>query len=267
MRDYLISVKFSAYKLRRHLGGYLAKTQVNRGLFLEFFDGLRPIKAGWELRRIGNRGDGGYLIPDDLLEIAGCISPGVSDLMDFELQLSREFKIPSVLYDASIEIPPHTDKNVKFRKLFVGNVHKPNYVPLSKTLDDFPNSQDASLILQMDIEGDELLALGQLEEKDLNKFRILVVEFHRLHDWQNQTVFQKLILPLFTKLGENFDIVHLHPNNCDGVFNVGRKTLPRALEITFHHKSRRKKVPSYASIPHPLDYPNSSEAPDIRLDF
>lgn len=267
VRDYLISVKFGVYKLRRHLGGYLAKTQVSRELLFEFFDGLRPIRAGWELRRVGNRGDGGYLIPDDLLEIAGCISPGVSDLMDFELQLSREFNIPSVLYDASIEIPPHTDQNIKFRKLFVGNTHKSNYVPLSETLADFPNSQDASLILQMDIEGDELLALGSLEESDLNKFRILVVEFHRLHDWKNQTVFQKLVLPLFTKISESFDIVHLHPNNCDGVFHVGGKIMPRALEITFHHKSRRRKEPSYALIPHPLDHPNSSEAPDLRLDF
>ena len=119
----------------------------------------------------------------------------------------------------------------------------------------------------MDIEGDELLALGSLEESDLNKFRILVVEFHRLQDWQNQTVFQKLILPLFTRISDSFDIVHLHPNNCDGVFYVGGKTMPRALEITFHHKSRRRSVPSYVSIPHSLDNPNSSDVPDIRLDF
>jgi hypothetical protein len=260
-------MKYSLYGLRRRLGGHLAKTQIDTELLLEFFSGLRPVETGWELRRIGNRGDGGYLVPDDLLDIAGCISPGVSEMMDFELQLSKEFNIPSALYDASIEVLPYTDQNIKFHKLFVGNVNKSNYLPLSKTLDDFPNSKEASLVLQMDIEGDELIALGSLEESDLNKFRILVVEFHRLQDWQNQTVFQKLILPLFTRISDSFDIVHLHPNNCDGVFYVGGKTMPRALEITFHHKSRRKSMPSYVSIPHSLDNPNSSDVPDIRLDL
>ena len=249
------------------MGGYFAKSNIDREYLLDFFTGLRPVTAGWELMRVGNFGDGGYLVPKDLLGVSGCISPGVSEIMDFELQLSKEFNIPSVLYDASIDGPPHGDRHIKFRKLFVGFNHGSNYLPLSKTLDEFPNAEDASLVLQMDIEGDELLALASLEESDLNKFRIMVVEFHRLQDWKNHTVFEKLVFPLFERLKSKFDIVHIHPNNCDGVFYVGRKIMPRALEITFHHKSRRKSMPSYVSIPHSLDYPNSSEAPDIRLDF
>ena len=101
----------------------------------------------------------------------------------------------------------------------------------------------------------------------INKFRILIVEFHRLQDWTNKTVFNQLVSPIFTKLKESFDIVHIHPNNCDGVFYFAGKFLPRAVEITFHNKSRRKKNPSTTLIPHLLDCPNSKEAPDIKLSF
>jgi hypothetical protein len=255
------------YKVRRFLGGFLAKTKVEHSQWLKFVKALEPVEAGWELIRIGSLGDGGYLVPNDLSEITGCISPGVSEMMDFELQLSAEFKIPSVLYDGSIDSPPHQDLRISFHKLFIGDSGLENYVSLPKSLDEFPMASDSSLILQMDIEGDELTSLASLERVDLNKFRILIVEFHRLQDWTNKTVFNQLVSPIFTKLKESFDIVHIHPNNCDGVFYFAGKFLPRAVEITFHNKSRRKKNPSTALIPHPLDCPNSKEAPDIKLSF
>jgi hypothetical protein len=36
------------------------------------------------LIRLGADGDGGYLVPDDLEDVAACFSPGVDDRASFE---------------------------------------------------------------------------------------------------------------------------------------------------------------------------------------
>jgi len=46
---------------------------------------LHPYQFGNGLIRIGPRGDGGYLVPDDLRDIQACFSPGVSTMSEFEL--------------------------------------------------------------------------------------------------------------------------------------------------------------------------------------
>ena len=42
-----------------------------------FIEKFRPKLVGKELIRIGGKGDGAYLLPDDLSGISACFSPGV----------------------------------------------------------------------------------------------------------------------------------------------------------------------------------------------
>lgn len=221
---------------------------------------------GWELVRLGGNTDGGYLVPDDFNGVVGCISPGVSHLVNFELDLARR-GVVSILYDASIESSPVENSYFRFRKKFIGSYMQTGFLPLKDTLQEFPYSEEATLVLQMDIEGSEIAALHTLDAEDLTKFRILVIEFHRVQDWTNNSLFIFFIEPLFEQLLKIFDIVHVHANNCDGEFLVDKTFYPRALEITFHHKSRAKSAKETPSLPHYLDYPNSEDAPDISLKF
>ena len=46
---------------------------------------LRPMKCQKELIRLGPKGDGGYLIPNDLKGIKACFSPGVDQIFGFGL--------------------------------------------------------------------------------------------------------------------------------------------------------------------------------------
>jgi hypothetical protein len=230
-------------------------------------DQLRPVNAGWELVRIGPPfGDGGYLIPDDLNGIKGCVSPGVSEMMDFELQLANEFGIPSYLFDGSIKDLPAKHELITFTSKFIGSELNENFISLSNALTSI-GGERKDLILQMDIEGHELGALLALSKEELSVFRIIIIEFHRLQDWQNKSLFEYFVEPALKALLDNFDVVHLHPNNCDGVFYLRKNRIPRAIEVTFHHKSRRRSEPVLCEIPHHLDSPNSSEVPDIKLKF
>jgi hypothetical protein len=255
------------YEIRRNLGGIRPKRKVHKKRLLDLLIRLQPVNTGWELVRIGPPvGDGGYLIPNDLAGVNGCVSPGVSNMMDFELQLAQEFQIPSYLFDGSIKDVPTKHDLIKFSPKFIGSEINENFISLSTALESI-RGDAKELVLQMDIEGHEFGAISSLSKRELGAFRIIVIEFHRLQDWQNQLLFETLIEPVFLALLGSFDVVHVHPNNCDGVFYLGRKRIPRAIEITFHNKSRRKSPPVSCKIPHELDSPNSIEIPDIRLKF
>jgi len=56
---------------------------------------IRPFETNHQLIRVGSDYDGGYLIPDDLDQVKYCFSPGVSDNISFETQLSTDYKINS----------------------------------------------------------------------------------------------------------------------------------------------------------------------------
>jgi hypothetical protein len=254
------------YALRRRIGALLARKNISTEEWRFFRNSLRPTNTGWDLIRIGSIRDGGYLIPSDLSELIGCISPGVSNLVDFELALAK-LDIPSAMYDGSIENLPIENSKFHFNRKFVGSPLNKDYVSLKTALQEFSSATKASLLLQMDIEGDELSAFHTLTSDDFDKFRIIVVEFHRVQDWTNRTVFRQLVKPVFDNLLQRFDLVHIHPNNCDGEFYFARNFFPRAIEITFHHKSRRISEAIPAKLPNNLDAPNTDDAPDVQLKF
>lgn len=256
----------SLYNLRRNLGGLHPRRDVNNSRLWGLLKNLRPIYAGWDLIRVGPDGDGGYLIPNDLEGVSGCISPGVSDMMEFELELANDFGIPSFLFDGSIKEAPKKHDLIKFTSKFIGSELNTDFASLRSVIQDLEQS-DGDLILQMDIEGHELSALSSLSKSDLVRFRTIVIEFHRIQDWKNISFFELLVEPTLRVLLEHFDVVHIHPNNCDGVFYLGNKKIPRAIEVTFHNKLRRKIQPKFSVIPHELDKANTKEVPDLTLQF
>ena len=70
-----------------------------------FIRKLVPVDVGIELTRIGSGDDGGYLVPDDLSGIGGCISPGVSTEISFDREMAAR-GIPVFMADASVKGPP-----------------------------------------------------------------------------------------------------------------------------------------------------------------
>lgn len=263
-----MSITKHALKFRRFIGSYFAVKNISPLQWKEFWNSLRPVDNGHELVRIGNSNDGGYLLPKDFEGVTCCISPGVSAIMDFEKQLLRDYGIPSILLDASIE-EPNLPNGLEFRKKFLGPYANNQYVTLRDLCLELGNQGILQpYILQMDIEGFEYASLLATPTSVLEQFRTVVVEFHNVQEWKHLGYFNSVIEPLFMELRKHFDLVHLHANNCDGTFRFRGETYPRALEITFHNKDRRKKLaqPRLRSI-HPLDTDNSPELPSIEFNF
>ena len=119
-------------------------------------------------------------------------------------------------------------------------------------------------MLQMDIEGAEYDVLMDIEDQLLQRFRILVIEFHDFDQLFNKFGF-KLIYQTFAKILRYFDIVHIHPNNSNQPIRyLGYETF-HALEFTFLRKDRISTRQVCNHFPHPLDMPCVANKEDYPL--
>jgi len=58
-------------------------------------------------------------------------------------------------------------------------------------------------------------------------------------------------VPAVSKLLRHFQVVHLHANNCCGVFEIDDLVLPRVLEVTLLRRDRVREDRGPALLPKP----------------
>jgi hypothetical protein len=228
-----------------------------------FFDQIIASQRKVPLKRIGGESDGGYLLPDDLEGIELVISPGVAQTATFEIEFA-ERGVPCIMIDASIaELPRQHPRFIFYKKWLSTNDYAEN-VSLEKLMSLHQYSGDG--VLQMDIEGNEYPIVVAVNSETLRKFRIIVIEFHHLDLLLNRQAFG-LISACFEKLLKDFNIVHIHPNNCISPVHFREFLIPPVMEFTFHRKDRiaaGNNEPGLV-IPNSDDVKNISHAPDVPL--
>ena len=229
---------------------------------VEFLELVKPIRTNRDLIRIGGNADGGYLIPDDIESIDTCFSPGVSAVADFENDLAKR-GIKCFLADFSVEKPPIENALFDFEKKYLGSRNDETFMTLESWIKaKAPDKSD--LILQMDIEGAEYSVISDTSTETLDKFRILVIEFHGLDYLFNRMGFE-LINLTFTKILKSFAVVHIHPNNYFGPIECDGIIVPPIMEFTFLRKDRITQKSRDLSFPHELDRANVAQHADFAL--
>ncbi len=219
-------------------------------------ESLQPLDSGHGLIRIGPDGDGGYLVPDDISGIEEAFSPGVSTESGFELDLStRGMRVH--MADYSVDGPAAVSPRFTFVKKFVGSFPTESTMTMDGWI-DAKSESDGDLLLQMDIEGAEFEVLTNLSCDLLARFRILVVEFHYLHQLWNKPWFLQ-VSRVFEKLLMGHSVVHVHPNNCCGSFRSGGLEIPRVAEFTFLRNDRFRQREPRTDFPHALDRDNTGK--------
>ncbi len=217
-----------------------------------FLEKLHPINPGKELIRIGPNKDGGYLLPDDLEGITACFSPGVDIESRFELDLA-ERGMEIYMADFSIEKPRIDHPKFHFTKKFLGADDLGSFMTLDTwSRRELPGDESADLLLQMDIEGfeyDVLLALSRLL---LDRYRIIVIEFHQLDRMFDRYFFNQLNR-IFNKLLANHSVIHIHPNNYVKPVKIKGIEIPECVEITLLRNDRFTSTEYFSNFPHPLD--------------
>lgn len=156
------------------------------------------------------------------------------------------------LYDFSINSLPQEVKNSRF---FMEKISSNSDIIFNRVKDK------KDLILKIDIEGSEWDFFENISEKDINKFKQIILEAH----WMIETEYVKspnFRIDLIEKINKTHQIVALHPNNYSKTINVSGLTVPQVLEITFLRKLDHKFIEGHP--PSNLFYPNNPNKRDIK---
>ncbi len=218
---------------------------------------IHPEDTGIPLIRMGEAHDGGYLVPDDLGSLAALFSPGVAQTSAFEADaLARGMEV--FLADASVDGPASgiaSLPGVHFRKEFVGARGRTDRLSLQDWVNESAVEATADLMAQIDIEGAEYEVLLDATPELLQRFRMLVIEFHSVEWWASPGLFS-VVEAALGRLLETHRVVHAHPNNYMAAKRVRGVEVPPLLELTFHRRDRAAFRDWARQIPHPLDADN-----------
>jgi hypothetical protein len=228
-------------------------TQMER--ITSLLERLHPIRCSTPLIRFGPAGDGGYLIPDDLVNIEACFSPGVNNVAGFELDCARA-GMKVFMADASVETPPERHPSFVFTKKFVGATSGADFMTFEEWIEQSGISRESDLMLQMDIEGHEYETFISMPPALLERFRIIVVEFHCLDYLFSEPLF-RLYSCAFEKILRTHSCVHIHPNNVCPALRIRDFQLPQMAEFTFLRKDRISDSTFETRFPNPLDRDNT----------
>ena len=243
--------------------GAKAYRQVSNDKIFSLIKCFKPVNTQFNLIRIGNKNDGGYLIPDLINEIKYCVSGGVGHTNEFELQLEK-FGIKSFLADYSVEEPKNLN-NFNFKKKFLASYNSLDKMSINSWIKSFGDEFELEKsILKLDIEKSEYEVINSINEDILKKFKILIIEFHGLEMIGEESFYQKLS-SVKDKILKYFLTVHIHPNNCCGMHSVRKFKVPSVLEVTYLNKTIGNKSNISCILPHNLDAKNKLKYKDIFL--
>lgn len=218
---------------------------------------LHPRDAGVPLVRLGPDRDGGYLVPDDLDGVVACFSPGVGDVTGFDDDC-RALGMAVFQADGTVADP---DRGHHFVARNLGVADTADTMTLATWLAEAaPPAGD--LLLQMDIEGHELPVLIGTPPDVLARFRVVVLELHALGALA-QDAHRATVRAALDRLLVGHTCVHAHPNNAGALVDVGGRTVPEFLELTFLRNDRVRGDGFVTRFPHPLDRDNVAGPPVV----
>tara|TARA_B110000858_G_C17806743_1_gene478464 strand:+ start:3875 stop:4675 length:801 start_codon:yes stop_codon:yes gene_type:complete len=223
-------------------------------------DSLKINDLGYNLIRVGPKGDGGYLIPDILDEIDECYSAGVGEIHGFEEDLFKK-NIKIFMADNTVNKPNILGGDFSYIKKNLATYDDNDHTTIGSWM---KNSENENLILQMDIEGSEYEIINSITETNLKRFKIMVIEFHHFEQIITKLGYT-MVSSVINKINKYFDVSHIHPNNSSIVHKISGIKIPSTLEITFLNKENSKYKKKINKIPHEFDYKNKNKYPEIIL--
>lgn len=221
-----------------------------RNDLLQLIEKLKPFDTDKKLIRIGPSKDGGYLVPDDLEGIKVLISPGVDVESKFEWECAEK-GMEVHLIDASVKGPAMEHPKFQFYPKFLG-IGTEELTLEAFIINNGIHLTEGDWMLQMDIEGAEWESLIQLPKDLMERFRIMVIEFHDLDNLFNRPFFS-IAKKVFEKILQTHEVVHIHPNNIFHSHKINGIDVPRFMEFTFLRKDRIQTKKPATTFPHSLD--------------
>jgi hypothetical protein len=230
------------------------------------FAELQPVKlANCELKRYGEKNDGGYLLCGNLLgDVKSAYSYGISGYDGWGCDVAKQLRVrvhqydcfdarrpicaggETVFHSECIAAEATTDKDGR---------------PFDTLAHQIEKNSDAGkhLVVKMDVEGAEWNSLMQTPDDLLERIDQIAIEMHDFDRDVNKFISVVLRLKKF------FHVAHLHFNNYSCA--KGLEPFPaQAYEVLF--VSRRLATPAGSgavTLPAPQDAPNNPAVADCQV--
>jgi len=249
-----------------------------------------------KLTRLGQTNDGGYNIPEKLLEEATILfSFGLDEDWSFEEEFKKKTGSKILCFDNSVNNKFWFKRLIKsiiyfnFKKNYFNQIKKlftflkytsffrqhntfhikkhlvSNNIILPESVEhNFINLKEifktwggGNFFLKMDIEGNEYRVLDDIIQNQNNMLG-LVIEFHDCDLMQNK----------INEFVENLslDLVHIHVNN---FCSIAKNDFPTVLELTFSLKkyNLKRNIEDIKFPDKEIDQPNNRELEDKEISF
>lgn len=217
---------------------------------------------GYHLTRVGESGDGAYIMLDDFEVCDTAYSFGIGGNISWDEWMAGQ-GLDVHCYDHTIERLPKSNNKLKFHKAGISGmdrIHK-NLFSMETLLRGNSHMDKKGIILKMDVEGAEWDFINSASSDVLRQFSQITLELHGLADEANEGK----IIPALEKMNMTHQAVWVHGNNSGGEQRAGDVVIPRLLEITYADRARYTFGPVEYNCPLDIDEPNIAGFPDIEL--
>ena len=207
---------------------------------------------GYKKVRIGNKGDGGYILLNDLKNTKIGYSFGISREISFDKELADK-NIDVFMYDHTIRKLPFENLKFHWKKIGLTGIrnNNNNMKTLPELIEDNGHSNETNMILKMDIELYEWDVFQNLPIKNLRQFKYIVGEFHFSNSNKEKQY------NILKKLLTTHQIFHIHCNNCGVIIKFDGHYICKLLEISFIQKEGYEFIEDSSIYPiEGLDYKN-----------
>jgi hypothetical protein len=224
---------------------------------------LKPKTIGSNKIRLGPKEDGGYVVPEIILEkCSALMTYGVGVNFEYEKEFAQIYNKPVYMFDHTLGISNWSENNINYYNEGLG--FEQNCKDL---IEHYKNLKiDGDVFVKIDIEGAEYDYLERINIEEVSSFvNGICLEVHWLSDQSTMSRFLNII----EKMCKHFIICHLHGNNWRGCFNYNGLEIPDVLELTFINKKLVNNE-EYDIQTYPingLDYPNNPQLTEIKLEF
>ena len=215
--------------------------------------------------RIGEPGDGSYVMVDRLRASQPVMSFGVGPSVEFEMEMAERGH-SVFMFDHTIDSLPATHPRFAwFREGITGGPRpEKGLFTLAEHMDKLPS--DSQPILKLDVEGAEWAVLDEAPTGSLARFEQIALEVHFLYRFE-EPLFNAKVQRALRKISSAFTLCHVHANNFSPIRIVAGFPVPEALELTYIRSDLVTRMPSTTLYPTSIDRPNFPQFPDHLLWF
>ena len=218
---------------------------------------------GYDMVRIGDEHDGGYVMLNDFEKCGVAYSFGLASNCKWEEDIScRGVKVNC--YDHTIsEIISDMPSIHFYKKGLTGSKRSDSTLfQLSSLIEENNDVDKMNMILKMDIEGSEWEVIRNLDSELIKRFDQITVELHNLVDHISK---KEVIIGALKRIAETHTCIWIHGNNNGQIGECGNIIIPNYIEATFANKESYEFEEIDYSCPTQFDSPNSIYKREIVL--